>query len=95
MDDEVEVIAHDLERGQTTPVGIDVEQHHVQEFAPSLVVFKGEPIGPAGDSIGEVIEGGFCALVSCGSGHGDGPRLIGHGFGGDRFAPLMTTTIQN
>ena len=59
MDDEVEVIAHDLERGQTTPVDIDVEQHHVQEFATRLAVFKGEPIGPAGDSIGEVIEGGF------------------------------------
>ena len=74
MDDEVEVITHDLESGQTTPVGIDVEQHHVQEFAPGLAVFKGEPIGPTGDSIGEVIESGLCAFVSRASGHGHCPR---------------------
>ena len=74
MDDEVEVIAHDLERGETTAVGTDVEQDHIQEFAPGLGVFKGEPIGRAGDSIGEVIEGGFGALVSRGSGHGNGPH---------------------
>jgi hypothetical protein len=83
MDDEVEVIAHDLKSGQTTPVDIDVEQHHVQEFAPGLVVFKGEPIGSASDSIGEVIEGGFCAFVSCGSGHGHCPRFTGLGLGGE------------
>ena len=70
MDDEVEVIVHDLEGGQATAVGVHVEQHHVQQFETGLAIPEGEPTAPADDSIGDVIEGGFRALVSGSSGHG-------------------------
>ena len=48
MDNEVEMIAHDLESGQTTPVDIDIEQHHVQEFATACRFSKGnQSVQPA------------------------------------------------
>jgi len=70
IEDEVVVVAHELEGGQAAVVELQVELEQRDEATGDPAILEGEVSGVAGDAIQEVIEGGIWTFVSGGSGHG-------------------------